>query len=110
VATAGVWFAAMQDLATRIGVFVIDDGSVDDCRIHVRSVEVVENRGPDSTYSWLTDQEEALLAAAASVGATAMLLVPGGWRITPGTAMPAVVHALAALAKTMAPTDRRTMG
>lgn len=98
----------MHDIHTNIGTFTIDDGSEDDSRICVEP-QVVDALGPNSTYAWPTDQMEALQAAAEEAGAQANLLVPGGWRITPGSAMPQVEANLKRLANAMQPTDRQTV-
>lgn len=98
----------MRELATPLGTYWIDDYSSEDTRIGLRDVELVDNRGPDSTYRWSLDQEEALLAAAAEVHASLSLLVPGGWRLTPGTALPAFEAALARGAARRPVTGRRS--
>ena len=98
----------MRNLATPIGQFWIDDGSPEDTRIGVHGVTVVENQGPNSTYAWSLDQEEALFAAARLVGAELDLLVPGGWRVVPGAALPRLIAALEACAATASPSARKT--
>ena len=98
----------MHDLPTPLGTFWVDDFSLADARIGVADVERVDNWGPDSTFRWSADQEDALRQAAVEVGATLALLVPGGWRVLPGTALPALLPALARIAAAWAPTGRRT--
>lgn len=99
----------MRTLDTPLGPFWIDDFSLADIRVGLRSVDVVQNLGPDSTYAWSLDQEEALFAAARAVGASLDLLVPGGWRLSPGEALPRFLVALEACAATMKRSDRRTV-
>ena len=96
----------METFLTPIGTFCVDDFSMSDARISIVEVEVVEALGPNSVYAWSLDQEEALVEAAKDIGATASLLVPGGFRIVPGEALPKVVEALKARAATMTPTGR----
>lgn len=84
----------MRDLVTPLGRYWIDDFSEDDTRVGVHSVELVAARGPESTYRWSLDEEEALFAAAAEVGATLDLLTPGGWRLRPAAALAAFEVAL----------------
>lgn len=84
----------MRTLATPLGSFWIDDASASDTRVGVSDVTVAENLGPNSTYAWSLDQEEALLGAASDVGARLELLVPGGWRLSPGGALRGFLQAL----------------
>lgn len=97
---------AFFDLDTKLGTYWVDDFSVDDVRVGVREVTMVLNRGPDSEYEWSLDQEEALHTAAREAGARAELLVPGGWRIIPGTALPALKARLKELAASWPVTGR----
>ena len=85
------------DLSTALGIYWVHEGQ-DDVRVGIRDVTMALNRGPDSEYEWSLDQEQALARAAHDVGATIDLLVPGGWRITPGSAMPALRVRLPAVA------------
>lgn len=98
---------AFFDIDTKLGTYWVDNFSVDDIRVGIRDVTMVLNRGPDSEYEWSLDQEEALLAAAREVGARAELLVPGGWRIIPGTALPALKARLPEVAAGWTVTRRR---
>ena len=97
----------LDDLETPIGTFSFDTFLLSDTRIGIKDCRIEEDRGPNSTYSWPLDQEEALIAAAQDVGAEASLLVPGGFRITPGSAVAAVREALRFRCHAMKPTGRR---
>ena len=98
----------MYDVNTPLGSFWVDNFSAKDTRIGIRDVERVDNMGPDSTFRWSADQEDALHKAAGEVGATLDLLVPGGWRVQPGTALPALEKALTRIAATMPRSSRMT--
>lgn len=97
---------AFFDIDTKLGTYWVDNFSVDDTRVGIRDVTMVLNRGPDSEFEWSLDQEEALMAAAREAGAQAELLVPGGWRIIPGTALPALKERLKELAASWPVTGR----
>lgn len=97
----------MRNLATPLGPFWID-ASPTDTRIGVSDVTVVDDLGPESTYAWSLDQEEALFAAARAVGAELDLLGPGGWRLLPGGSLPSFLAALAACTATMPRSGRKT--
>jgi hypothetical protein len=97
----------LGDLVTPIGTFAFDDALESDARVIIRDVETVENLGPNSTYAWSLDQEEAILAAANDVGAEATLIAPGGWQIKPGRLLAAVGVALGERARAMKRNGRR---
>ena len=98
----------MRTLTTPLGGFWIDDASPTDTRVGVDSVTTVDNYGPNSTYAWSLDQEEALVAAANASGGKLDLLVPGGFRLTPGEALPQFIEALSGYAATRTLTSRMT--
>jgi hypothetical protein len=99
----------LGDLITPIGTFGFDDALESDSRVVLRDVEIVENLGPNSTYAWSLDQEEAILGAALDVGVEANLVTPGGWQIKPGRSLVAFAGALAARARHMRRTGRRAV-
>lgn len=98
----------MKTLTTPIGPFWVDDFATTDTRIGIADITTVENLGPNSTYAWSLDQEEALLASAGEVGATLELLVPGGWRLRPGESLPKFLEALTRRAAALPRTNRMT--
>lgn len=98
---------AWHAVHTGIGSFTVDS-TPGDCRVHIDGVELHTNLGPDSLYRWSLDQEEALFAAAREAQATAELIVPGGFRIAPDSAVPAFLRALARIGAEMTRTDRMT--
>ena len=100
----------MAQIKTAIGDFFISDPSLigGDVRVGVSEVVTVENMGPNSTHSWSLDQEEALLAAAAEVGAILDLEVPGGWRLRPSDSRDRFATALVAATARMHPSGRLT--
>ena len=97
-----------MNLTTAIGDFYLDGSPTGGCGVGVSSVETVDNLGPNSTYAWSEDQEEAIRAAAAEAGAALELMVPGGWRVTPAATFAKFTEALARIANSMRPTSRRT--
>ena len=97
---------AFYDLSTSLGTYWVQDGQDDDVRVGLRDVTIAVNRGPESEYEWSLDQEQALERAAHDVGASIELIVPGGWRITPGSAMAALRTRLPAVAGQWAYTGR----
>jgi hypothetical protein len=96
-----------HDLPTALGRYCVTDEPDDHVCIGLRDIDIVVPLGPDSVYEWSLDQEEALLAAAAAVGATVSLETPGGWRLQPGTALPALMTKLLELSATWPRTERR---
>lgn len=96
-----------HDLPTALGRYWVTDEPGDHVCIGLRDVDVAVNLGPNSEYEWSLDQEEALLAAAAAVGATVSLETPGGWRVQPGTALPALMTKLLEVSATWPQTERR---
>ncbi len=95
-------------LDTAVGEFWLDNPGTYDVRVGVSDVETVDNLGPNSTYRWSADQEEALMAAASEAGGSLELLVPGGWRLAPAECFSAFQEALLRIANSMEPSERRT--
>lgn len=87
------WFLASAPSSTRVGV---------------SNIEQVDNWGPESTYRWSLDQEEALFATAREVGARLELYAPGGWELMPPTAYVPFQEALQKRTAGMKPTGRKT--
>ena len=106
--TGGNRHSGSLPLRTSLGTWWIDDFSTRDTRVGVDGVETVCQAGPESTYRWSLDQQQALEAAAQQVGARVELLVPGGWRLIPGESLPGFVMALQRICTATTPTGRMT--
>lgn len=98
---------SLQRIVTPIGTYWFDPSS-DDARVGIAELTTVDALGPDSTYSWSLDQEEALLWTARELHAQLDLVVAGGWRVTPCELMPRFIETLKLRAARTTPTSRMT--
>ncbi len=92
---------------TKLGPFWVDDFRTPaETRVGFEDISFVRMVGQDPEYMWSLDKEEVLYEAAHDVGGSVSLIVPGGWRLEPTTALEAFIEAVKARAAAKTPTNR----
>ena len=95
---------------TKLGPFWVDDFRTPrETRVGFPDISFVRMVGQDPEYAWSLDKEEVLHEAAGDVGAEVSLLVPGGWTLTPPSALDAFIEAVKVRAEAKAPTNRTVL-